>query len=155
MRDLAQGLPASAWQRHTSREGSQGPQVADFAFRRVVAVRDGLPGPDVWLLLRRSRAEGEVKYFLSNAPADVAHAQLVRLSGLRWPIELCFEVGKQELGMGDYEVRSWRGWHHHRTLVLVAMAFLVRLQTRLKKSACLTPAPGTLSGGPFDPTYHL
>ncbi|MBA3530383.1 MAG: IS701 family transposase [Ardenticatenales bacterium] len=152
---LAEELPADAWRRHTIQEGSQGPQVADFAFMRVVALRGALPGPDVWLVLRRSLVDGEIKTYLSNAPADLPHTHLVRLSGLRWPIELCFQVGKQELGMGDYEVRSWRGWHHHMTLVLLARAFLVRLQTRLKKSPCLDLAPGTLSGGPFDPTYHL
>ena len=53
---------------------------------------------------------------------------------MRWPIETCFETGKQELGMGDYEVRSWRGWHHHMTLVILALAFLVRVQDRLKKT---------------------
>jgi len=53
---------------------------------------------------------------------------------MRWPIETCFEISKQELGMGDYELRSWRGWHHHMTLVILALAFLVRLQCRLKKT---------------------
>jgi SRSO17 transposase len=52
---------------------------------------------------------------------------------MRWPIETCLETGKQELGMGDYEVRSWQGWHHDMTRVIVAMAFLVRVQKRLKK----------------------
>lgn len=132
--DLAAGLPTSAWQRATIKEGSQGPQVAEFAFQRVVAVRDGLPGPEVWLVLRRSLSDGEVKTFLSNAPADIPHSRLVRTSGMRWPIETCFEVGKQELGMGDYEVRSWCGWHHHMTLVLLALGFLVRLQGRFKQT---------------------
>lgn len=131
---IAASLSASAWQRHTIKEGSQGPLSADFAFVRVVAVRDSLPGPEVWLVLRRSLSDGEVKTFLSNAPAEVAQSRLVRTSGMRWPIETCFEVGKQELGMGDYEVRSWRGWHHHMTLVLLAMGFLVRLQGRFKKT---------------------
>jgi SRSO17 transposase len=97
-------------------------------------VREGLPGPDVWLVLRRSVTDGEVKAYLSNAPADIAVVRLVRVSGMRWPIETCFKVGKQVLGMGDYEVRSWRGWHHHMTLVLLAMGFLVRLQGRFEKT---------------------
>lgn len=131
---LAADLPAAAWQRATIQEGGQGPQVAEFAFQRVVAVRDGLPGPEVWLVLRRSLSDGELKTYLSNAPADVAPTRLVRTSGMRWPIETCFLVGKQELGMGDYEVRSWRGWHHHMTLVLLALAFLVRLQGRFEQT---------------------
>lgn len=132
--DLATALPASAWQEYTIKEGSQGPLLAEFAFHRVVAVRDGLPGPEVWLVLRRSLTDGELKTFLSNAPADIAPARLVRTSGMRWPIETCFEIGKQELGMGDYEVRSWRGWHHHMTLVLLALGFLVRLQGRFEQT---------------------
>lgn len=86
--DLAAALPASAWQRYTIKEGSQGPLLAEFAFQRVVAVRDGLPGPEVWLILRRSLSDGELKTFLSNAPADIAPTRLVRTSGMRWPIEI-------------------------------------------------------------------
>jgi SRSO17 transposase len=131
---LAASMPAHAWQRATIQEGSQGPQVAAFAFARVVALRDGLPGPTVWLVLRRALSDGELKCYLSNAPADIARSRLIRVSGMRWPIETCFEVGKQELGMGDYEVRSWRGWHHHMTLVLLALGFLVRLQGRFEQT---------------------
>jgi len=131
---LAAGLPSTAWQPYTIKEGSQGPLAAEFAFQRVIAVRDGLPGPEVWLVLRRSLSDGALKTFRSNAPPDIAHARLVRTSGMRWPIETCFEVGKQELGMGDYEVRSWRGWHHHMTLVILALGFLVRLQGRFEQT---------------------
>ena len=131
--ELAGHLPATAWSRQVIHEGSQGPLVADFAFVRAVAVRAGLPGPDIWLVLRRSVTDGAVKTYLSNAPGTIAPARLVRISGMRWPIETCFEISKQALGMGDYEVRSWRGWHHHMTLVMVALGFLVRLQGRLKK----------------------
>jgi len=134
---LANGLPASAWSQQLIQEGSQGPQVAEFAFVRVSAVRDGLPGPEVSLVLRRSLTDGELKTYLCNAPADIPHERLVRTSGMRWPIETCFETGKQELGMGDYEVRSWQGWHHHMTLVILALAFLVRVQNRLKKTLLL------------------
>jgi SRSO17 transposase len=132
--DIAGQLPPHAWSRQVIKHGSQGPLVAEFAFVRVSAVRDGLPGPDVWLVLRRSLTDGELKTYLCNAPAATAHLRLVRTSGMRWPIETCFEISKQELGMGDYELRSWRGWHHHMTLVILALSFLVRLQCRLKKT---------------------
>jgi SRSO17 transposase len=131
---LAAALPSSQWQRYVIQEGSQGPQVAEFAFLRVIAIRDDLPGPEVSLVLRRSLTDGELKTYLCNAPQELPQQRLVRRGGMRWPIERCFEVGKQEVGMGDYEVRSWRGWHHHMTLVLLALAFLVRLQGRSKKT---------------------
>jgi len=100
-------LPAEAWTRHTSKAGSQGPRVAECATLRAVAVRDALPGPDVWLVLRRHVETGELKTYLCNAPVDTAAETQVRMSGMRWPIETCFEDSKQLLGMGDYEVRSW------------------------------------------------
>ncbi len=131
---LATALPSSAWSKQLIKEGSQGPQVAEFAIVRVIGVRDGLPGEEVWLVLRRSLTDGELKTYLCNAPADIPLVRLARMSGMRWPIETCFETGKQELGMGDYEVRSWTGWHHHMTLMIVAQAFLVRVQKRLKKT---------------------
>ncbi|MGH8057889.1 MAG: IS701 family transposase [Candidatus Entotheonellia bacterium] len=130
---VAESVPPERWSRQTIKEGSKGPLVADFAAVRVLAARDGLPGPEVWLVLRRNVLTGELKTYLSQAPADTPLATLVRLSGMRWPIETCFEDGKQYLGMGDYEVRSWRGWHHHMTLCLLAHFFLVRVGLRLKK----------------------
>ena len=129
----AEAVPAQQWSRQTIKEGSKGPLVADFAAVRVMAVREGLPGPEVWLVLRRHVLTGELKTSLSNAPADTPLATLVRLSGMRWPIETCCEEGKQSLGMGDYEVRSWRGWHHHMTLCILAHFFLVRVCLRRKK----------------------
>jgi SRSO17 transposase len=133
--EVATSLPPKAWSPRTIKEGSQGPMVAEFAACRVIAVRDALPGPDVWLVLRRHLETGELKTYLCNAPADTPLAIQVRMSGLRWPIETCFEDGKQLLGMGDYEVRSWVGWHHHLTLVILAHFFVVRMHLRLKKSA--------------------
>ena len=99
----------------------------------MIGVREGLPGPAVWLILRRNEQTGELKTSLSNAPPDTPLTTLVRMSGMRWPIEICFADGKQYLGLGDYEVRSWRGWHHHMTLCILAHFFLVRLQCRWKK----------------------
>jgi SRSO17 transposase len=130
---------ATAWTRHTLGDGTKGRRIADAVVQRVRAQRDGQPGPEVWLILRRDPETGEQKAFLSNAPASVTSARLVALSGMRWPIEQIFEVAKQQLGMGDYEVRSWPGWHHHMTLVILAHFFLVRLQRRLKKSPGAEP----------------
>ena len=130
---LAAALPADRWTQHTIKEGSKGPLVARFAALRVIAGRGGLPGPAVWLVVRRNLLTGELKTYLSNAPIDMPLATLVRLSGMRWPIETCFEDGKQYVGMGDDEVRGWRGWHHHMTLCILAHFFLVRACLRLKK----------------------
>jgi SRSO17 transposase len=99
--EVAATLPAEAWTHQTIKEGSQGPMVAAFAAMRVVAVRDALPGPEVWLVLRRHLETGELKTYLSNAPIDTALEKHVRMSGMRWPIETCCEDGKQLLGMGD------------------------------------------------------
>ncbi len=135
-------LPATAWTRHTLGDGAKGRRIADAGVQRVHAQRDGQPGPEVWLILRRDPETGEQKAFLSNAPASVTPARLIAVSGLRWPIEQCFEVAKQQLGMGDDEVRSWTGRRHHMTLVILAHFFLARLHRRLKKSPGAEPEAG-------------
>ena len=135
VRQLAARLPARTWRRCTIKEGSKGPIEADFAFVRVTRARRGRPGLAGWLILRRSLTETtEVKYFLSNAPGSCPQTTLVRVSGLRWPVETALEEAKGELGMDHYEVRTWRGWHHHMTQTFLAHHFLVRLRLQLKKS---------------------
>jgi SRSO17 transposase len=137
---LAARVTPDQWQRRLLKEGSKGPMVANFWAMRVVAARDGLPDPEVWLVLRRQLETGELKTYVCNAPATTSLETLARLSGMRWPIETCFEDSKQSLGMGDYEVRSWRGWHHHMTLCILAHFFLVRQQQRLKKTRTVNSA---------------
>ena len=132
--ELAAQLPRRAWRKYWVKDGEKGPIEARFAFVRAVAVRDRLPGPEVWVVFRRSLGEPpELKAFLSNAPADTLRRELVGVSGMRWPIESCFEEAKGELGMAEYQTRSWRGWHHHMTLVMLAHHFLVRLKLKHKK----------------------
>jgi len=133
--EWAARVPPGRWRRYRLLEGSKGPLIAEYAAVRVVAARDRLPGPEGWLLVRRTVPDAGAapvyKYYLSDAPADTPLSELVRVSGMRWPIEACFTECGQELGLDDYEVRSWRGWHHHLTLVILAHHFLVRLQRRL------------------------
>lgn len=147
---LAVQLARRRWQRYRLLEGRKGPIVADFVAVRALAsrsgYREGLPGPAVWVLIRRplpapGQTEApELKSYLSNAPADTPLAELIRVCGMRWPIECCFAEGKGEVGMDHYELRFWRGWHHHMTLVILAHHFLVRLRQRLM-GRDLTPTP--------------
>lgn len=150
----ASRVPAEGWQRYRLLEGSKGPLVAEFIAVRAVLVEGRLPGAEGWLVVRRTLpAPGEepvFKYYLSNAPAATPPRTLVWVSGMRWPIESCFAEGKGELGLAHYEVRSWRGWHHHMTLVILAHHFLVRLQRRLnQREGGLRPGDGAgaRSGG--------
>lgn len=138
---VAAQLPQEVWQQYTIKEGTKGPIVAEFAALRVINTRNSLPGHEVWLICRRDVISNEHKFYLSNAPPDIPLTAFVRVTGLRWPIESCFEEGKQELGLGDYQVRSWLGWHHHMTLCILAHFFLVRIQRRLQDKAPMLTLP--------------
>jgi SRSO17 transposase len=132
--ESAAALPASAWKRLSFRDGSKGKQWASFARVRVVVERDDLPGPELWLVIERTCTQNpEVKYYLSNAAKECPLLSMVRAAHTRWTIEDCFLRGKGEVGLEDYEVQGWRGWHHHQTLVLLALWFLVLQQRRLGK----------------------
>ena len=134
--ELLRRLPKTAWVRGTIKEGSKGPIVCDFAFVRVSECRDGLPGPRVWLIIRRNLADPtELKFYFSNAPEQIEAVELVRMSGMRWPVELSFEEGKTELGLDQYETRNWLGWHHHMLLVMLAHHFLVWVRVCWSESA--------------------
>jgi SRSO17 transposase len=134
--ELLWRLPKTAWTRVTIKEGSKGPIVCDVAFVRITEARDGLPGARQWLSIRRNLDDPTlVKFYLSNAPETLETTHLARMCGMRWPIELTFEVGKDELGMDQYETRSFRGWHHHMVLVMLAHHFLVWVRQQLEEKA--------------------
>ena len=133
---LAQQLPDKVWVRAKIKEGTKGPLVCDFACLRVVEVRDGLPGPESWLIIRRNIDDpSEIKFYFSNAPEDINLLELVRISGMRWPVEIIFRTGKVEVGFDNYELRSWLGWHHHMFFAFLAHLFLVRMRIFFKKRA--------------------
>jgi SRSO17 transposase len=134
LRTLASNLPKTRWQRLTIQEGSNGPWVADFAWLRVTTVRERLPGPRVWAVFRRSLTEPtETKYYLCNAPVGIAPRTMADMSGQRWPIETIFEEAKGEVGMDQYETRTWVGWHHHMAQTFLAHHFLMQGRAQLKK----------------------
>jgi len=136
VKGLVKKIQKQDWVRAVIKEGSKGPIVCDFAFLRVTESRGGLPAGELWLIIRRNLDDPtEVKYFFSNAPLSIPLAELVRVCGMRWPIETIFEEAKGEVGMDHYEMRSWIGWHHHMLLVSLAHHFLVRLRIQLQELA--------------------
>jgi SRSO17 transposase len=143
VRERAQHLPQEAWQAITVAEGTQGPRTYRFAAERVRETREGEPGEVLWLVHRENLDGSEPRYHFSNAPEETPLATLAWVAAARWPIETEFETDKSDIGLDEYEVRSWAGWHHHITMCLLASAFLLRLQQEWgKKDAPPHAAPG-------------
>lgn len=116
--------PADGWHRLSAGEGSKGPRLYDWA--RVPLAEPALAGWTHALLVRRSpETPTDLAYYRAFAPADTPLAALVRVVGWRWAIEEVIEQAKGEVGLDEYEVRSWTGWYRRVTLALLAHAFLV------------------------------
>jgi SRSO17 transposase len=140
-KDLAQRLTADAWQTVTWREGTKAPLASRFAAVRVrPAHRDtdrAEPWPEEWLLVEWPEGEDEpTKYFLSSLPADIAITDLVAAAKGRWRIERDYQELKQEIGLGHYEGRGWRGFHHHASLAIAAYGFLVAERSLFPPEQC-------------------
>jgi SRSO17 transposase len=142
---VAASLPMASWYQRTVSEGTKGPIAYAFARQRVTLCKDGLPERTVWLVIKRTLgAEPTYSYYISNAPASTPLRTFVWLSGLRWAVEQCFEEGKTELGLDQYEVRKYPGWHHHMLMTMLAHFFLWHLKLRLgKKSSGADGVPAT------------
>jgi SRSO17 transposase len=144
-KEVALGLPKRAWHTITWREGSADELSSRFARVRVGVGHDKLnPGSLLreWLLIEWPEDEAEpTKYWLSTLPEDVSFRRLVDLAKLRWRIERDYQELKQEVGLGHYEGRRWRGFHHHATLCIAAYGFLIAEQATIPPSGprCTTP----------------
>jgi SRSO17 transposase len=130
VKELALGLPKRAWRVVKWREGSAEWLSSRFARVRVRAARRDFKlsesRPEEWLLIEWPEGEKEpTKYWLSKLPKDIAFRQLVDIAKLRWRIERDYQELKQEVGLGHFEGRGWRGFHHHATLCVAAYGFLV------------------------------
>jgi SRSO17 transposase len=134
--EVVASWPESRWQRLAVAEGEKGLITYDWACQRVVEARDGLPGPDSWLIARRSISKPtDIAYYLSNAPVDTPLLKLAQVASTRYTVEQCIEEAKGETGLDEYEVRYWHSWHRHITLSMMAHAWLasVRYQATEKK----------------------
>jgi SRSO17 transposase len=125
--DLVEEVRADGWRRLSAGDGAKGPRLYDWAYAAYAS--DAAPGWEKGVLIRRSLAEpGKLTFYLTLAPDGTALADLVRVAGTRWTIEACFEAAKGEVGLDQYEVRSWTGWHRHVTLAMLAHAYLAVLR---------------------------
>jgi SRSO17 transposase len=155
VKELALSLPAKAWRIIAWREGSAEKLTSRFARLRVrVAHRDynlTKSRPEEWLLIEWPNNEAEpTKYWLSTIPEKIAFHRLVDLAKLRWRIERDYQELKQEVGLGHFEGRGWRGFHHHATLCIAAYGFLISERETIPPSAprstAMFQAPGLPKG---------
>jgi SRSO17 transposase len=144
---LASGLPKKAWRTLRWREGSNDWLSSRFARVRIRPAyedyRQQLPHPQEWLLIEWPEDEAEpTRYWFSNLPEDVSFERLVDLAKLRWRIERDYQELKQEVGLGHYEGRGWRGFHHHATLCIAAYGFLISEKETIPPSEPRSAANG-------------
>jgi SRSO17 transposase len=125
---LARGLPQRAWKTITWRKGSAEPLRSRFARVRVRARGEGCTRnePEEWLLVEWPKGEtAPTKYWLCSLPRNIAFDRLVDITMMRWRIERDYQDLKQEVGLGHFEGRGWRGFHHHATMCIAAYGFLI------------------------------
>lgn len=138
VRVFAQSLTTSQWKRLSIRETERGWLIADFAAVRVCHCVDNLPFAPVWLVIRRPVGDnGALRFSFSNAPADTPLERLAMMQCRRYWVERALEDAKGEAGLDEYQVRGWLGWHHHMTMTLLAMLFLLQLTDHFRDKAPL------------------
>jgi SRSO17 transposase len=131
---VCQSLPPEQWQRLSCGQGSKGEREYEWA--RVAVNCGDSEDFQRWLVFRRSLEQLDqaqhISYYQVFAPKDISLATIAKVAGRRWGIEECFKLAKSQLGLADYEVRSWVGWHRHMTLVLAAQTFLTVLREQVE-----------------------
>ncbi|MCY1072967.1 IS701 family transposase [Archangium sp. miwbw1] len=154
--ELALQVPQEDFHTVTWREGSRGEQSSRFAAVRVHSaerhVHGAAPGQEEWLLIEWPKAQkAPTKYYLSSLPGDTPLKQLVRLAKLRWRVERNYQEMEAEVGLDHFEGRSWRGFHHHATLCMMAHGFLAPRRALFSPEAdTLDAAPGAPPSSAFD-----
>jgi SRSO17 transposase len=143
---LAALVPAEAWVVLSAGEGSKGPRLYEWAWLQVPEETQAASGRVRWVLIRRSLADRSQRaYYRASGPAQTTLPELVRVTGSRWQIEEGYEQSKGEIGLDQYEVRTWRAWYRYMTLALLAYAVLVvmRGQARTQEKKVVLPTRGS------------
>jgi SRSO17 transposase len=129
---LIAALPARSWQRLSAGAGAHGPR--DYHWARIPIPSATTPGRTQWLLARRSLSDpGQIAYYACYGPARARLVDLAWVAGSRWHIEECFQQAKGEAGLDHYQVRTWRAWHAHITLSMLALAWLAASRAQAAK----------------------
>ena len=128
MGERSDELPEEAWREITVAQGSQGPRSYRFSAQRVRVTKRRKPGDIHWAVYRQNLDGSEPRYYRSNAPEDTPLETLAYVGGSRWRIETEFETEKSDVGLDEYETRTWSGWHRHVAMCLLGGAFLLDLQ---------------------------
>lgn len=123
----------NSWQRRACGIGSKGHRVYDWA---LIECHD----PDYQYLIRRSLDDGELAFYRCYNPDHAGFGELVRVAGARWPIEECFGSSKNEVGLDNYQVRTWNAWHRHITLAMFTHTFLAVIAHKAKKGGAKRPS---------------
>ena len=150
MEERSDELPEEAWREITVAEGSQGPRSYRFSAQRVRPTSRRKPGEIHWAIYRRNLDGSEPRYYMSNDPEDTPLETLAYVGGSRWRIETEFETEKSNVGLDEYETRTWAGWHHHVALCLLGGAFLLGLQQAWEKKDAPDHETAGLPGGAGD-----
>ena len=130
--ELIAALPAKAWRRASVGAGAHGPRDYDWA-RAPIRIA-WTPGRGHWLLARRSISDpSEIAYYICYGPRRSSLVDLAWIAGSRWRVEECFQQAKNEAGLDHYQVRTWRAWHAHITLSMLALAWLAGTKTLAAK----------------------
>ncbi len=148
VKQLLPTVAHDAWQILSCGEGSKGPRHYAWAWLPINHGRGSEWGR--WLLVRKSLSDpNELTGYIAFAPANTPLQTLVRVAGTRWCIECCFESAKGDVGLDEYEVRSWRGWYRHMTMGMFAHAFLTvqRAQASEDAKKGKNPLPGRQTTG--------
>ena len=128
--DIARWRAQEAWKRISAGDGSKGPRYFDWAYRSLPSSR---PDWERGLLIRRSIEDpNDLAYFLTYAPTGTSLEKLVQIAGTRWGIETSFKQTKNEVGLDNYEVRTYTGWYRHVTMCMIAFFFLMLVRNRLR-----------------------
>jgi len=150
--EVAKRINRNTWQRRACPIGSKGFRVYDWALLDS-------DEPDRHYLIRRNIDNGELAFYRCYNPHHAGFGQLVNVAGVRWPIEECFGSAKNEVGLDNYQVRTWKAWHRHITLAMLAHTFLAITAHKTKKGGphtnrTTTTQPDNQTTRPVDASSH-
>jgi SRSO17 transposase len=126
---LAAALRARCWNRLSAGKGAKGERDYDWAWVRITPPEDEAAGHH-WLLIRRRITDGQLAFYRCWSPRPVTLTALVRVAGIRWCVEECFQAGKGEVGLDQHQVRRWTSWYRYTTLAMLAHALLAVIAAR-------------------------